>query len=86
MKDGQVQVEVENVKQEETFEENLQDLEEIVNQLETGEIPLEEAITQFQKEWRFLKICRKPWSLLKRPWSKSCRLMAVKQKWTNCER
>ena len=32
-----------------TFEENLQDLEEIVNQLETGEIPLEEAITQFQK-------------------------------------
>ena len=31
-----------------TFEENLQDLEEIVNQLETGEIPLEEAITQFQ--------------------------------------
>ncbi|NLQ79631.1 exodeoxyribonuclease VII small subunit [Streptococcus mutans] len=32
-----------------TFEENLQDLEEIVNQLENGEIPLEEAITQFQK-------------------------------------
>ena len=32
-----------------TFEENLQDLEEIVNQLETGEIPLEEAITQFHK-------------------------------------
>lgn len=32
-----------------TFEENLQDLEEIVNQLETGEIPLEEAINQFQK-------------------------------------
>ena len=32
-----------------TFEENLQDLEEIVNQLETGEIPLEEAITKNQK-------------------------------------
>ena len=65
-----------------TFEENLQDLEEIVNQLETGEIPLEEAITQFQKGMALSK----PWSLLKRPWSKSCRLMAVKQKWTNCER
>ncbi|BAQ24801.1 exodeoxyribonuclease VII small subunit [Streptococcus troglodytae] len=32
-----------------TFEENLQDLEEIVNQLENGEVPLEEAIAQFQK-------------------------------------
>ncbi|EJN94377.1 exodeoxyribonuclease VII small subunit [Streptococcus ratti] len=32
-----------------TFEENLQDLEEIVSQLENGEVPLEEAIAQFQK-------------------------------------
>ncbi|EHJ51936.1 exodeoxyribonuclease VII small subunit [Streptococcus macacae] len=32
-----------------TFEENLQDLEGIVSQLENGEVPLEEAIAQFQK-------------------------------------
>lgn len=32
-----------------TFEENLQDLEKIVSQLENGEVPLEEAIAQFQK-------------------------------------
>lgn len=32
-----------------TFEENLQDLEAIVNQLENGDVPLEEAISQFQK-------------------------------------
>ena len=42
-----------------TFEENLQDLEEIVNQLETGEIPLEEAITQFQKGMALSKDLRK---------------------------
>ncbi|HEP1443612.1 TPA: exodeoxyribonuclease VII small subunit [Streptococcus pyogenes] len=32
-----------------TFEENLQDLETIVNKLENGDIPLEEAISEFQK-------------------------------------
>lgn len=32
-----------------TFEENLQDLETIVNQLENGNVPLEEAISQFQE-------------------------------------
>lgn len=32
-----------------TFEENLNDLEKIVSRLESGEVPLEEAIEQFQK-------------------------------------
>lgn len=32
-----------------TFEENLKDLEAIVTQLENGDVPLEEAIEQFQK-------------------------------------
>ncbi|MDY4761979.1 exodeoxyribonuclease VII small subunit [Streptococcus thoraltensis] len=32
-----------------TFEDNLKDLETIVAQLENGEVPLEEAIEQFQK-------------------------------------
>ncbi|VTS24013.1 exodeoxyribonuclease VII small subunit [Streptococcus dysgalactiae] len=32
-----------------TFEENLQDLETIVNKLENGDVPLEEAIAEFQK-------------------------------------
>ncbi|QBO36753.1 exodeoxyribonuclease VII small subunit [Periweissella cryptocerci] len=30
------------------FEENLSDLEAIVSQLERGDVPLEEALTQFQ--------------------------------------
>ncbi|HER2939896.1 TPA: exodeoxyribonuclease VII small subunit [Streptococcus pyogenes] len=32
-----------------TFEENLQELETIVNKLENGDVPLEEAISEFQK-------------------------------------
>lgn len=32
-----------------TFEEILQDLETIVNKLENGDVPLEEAISEFQK-------------------------------------
>lgn len=32
-----------------TFEENLQDLEAIVTRLENGGVPLEEAISEFQK-------------------------------------
>ena len=32
-----------------TFEENLQDLEAIVTRLENGDVPLEEAISEFQK-------------------------------------
>ncbi|AUX11562.1 exodeoxyribonuclease VII small subunit [Latilactobacillus sakei] len=32
-----------------TFEENLAQLEVIVNELETGDVPLEKAMTAFQK-------------------------------------
>ncbi|XCY65556.1 exodeoxyribonuclease VII small subunit [Streptococcus iniae] len=32
-----------------TFEENLQELEAIVTQLENGDVPLEEVISQFQE-------------------------------------
>ncbi len=32
-----------------TFEENLADLEAIVGRLESGDVPLEEAIAEFQK-------------------------------------
>lgn len=32
-----------------TFEENLAELETIVQKLESGEVPLEEALTEFQK-------------------------------------
>ncbi|MFB9770576.1 exodeoxyribonuclease VII small subunit [Lactiplantibacillus modestisalitolerans] len=32
-----------------TFEQNLNQLETIVNQLEQGDVPLEQALTQFQK-------------------------------------
>lgn len=32
-----------------TFEENLQELEAIVSKLENGDVPLETAITEFQK-------------------------------------
>ncbi|HIW89599.1 MAG TPA: exodeoxyribonuclease VII small subunit, partial [Candidatus Ligilactobacillus excrementipullorum] len=32
-----------------TFEENLADLEKIVNKLEQGETPLEEALASFQE-------------------------------------
>lgn len=32
-----------------TFEQKMQQLEEIVSQLERGDVPLEEALTQFEK-------------------------------------
>ncbi|MBA2795748.1 exodeoxyribonuclease VII, small subunit [Streptococcus porcinus] len=32
-----------------TFEEGLQELEAIVTKLENGDVPLEEALTEFQK-------------------------------------
>ncbi|KLD58536.1 exodeoxyribonuclease VII small subunit [Lactiplantibacillus plantarum] len=32
-----------------TFEQNLSQLETIVNQLEQGDVPLEQALDQFQK-------------------------------------
>lgn len=34
---------------EKTFEENLQELQTVVSNLEQGDIPLEKALTEFQK-------------------------------------
>lgn len=44
-----------------TFEENLQDLETIVNKLENGDVPLEEAISEFQKECFSQKNFKRPY-------------------------
>lgn len=41
-----------------TFEASLAELEEIVKQLETGEVPLEDALDQFQKGIELSKMCQ----------------------------
>ena len=40
---------------EKKFEENLADLEAIVQKLESGDVALEEAITEFQKGMKLIK-------------------------------
>ena len=40
-----------------SFEENLAELEEIVNKLETGEVPLDDAIEEFKKAMDLVKQC-----------------------------
>ncbi|MGB3160807.1 exodeoxyribonuclease VII small subunit [Carnobacterium sp.] len=40
------------------FEEAMQQLEEIVTNLERGDVPLEEALDQFQKGVGLSKICK----------------------------
>ena len=40
---------------EKKFEENLADLEAIVQKLESGQVPLEEAISEFQKGMKLAK-------------------------------
>ena len=40
-----------------SFEESLEKLEEIVNKLETGEVPLDDAIDEFNKAMQLVKIC-----------------------------
>lgn len=40
------------------FEEAMQQLEEIVTNLEQGDVPLEEALEQFQKGVGLSKICK----------------------------
>ncbi|MHC5269031.1 exodeoxyribonuclease VII small subunit [Enterococcus sp. LJL98] len=40
-----------------TFEESLQELDEIVQRLEKGEVPLEEALTIFQRGMELSKEC-----------------------------
>ena len=40
-----------------SFEESLEKLEEIVNKLENGDVPLDEAIEEFNKAMQLVKIC-----------------------------
>lgn len=40
-----------------SFEENLELLEEIVKKLETGEVPLDDAIEEFNKAMKYAKTC-----------------------------
>ena len=42
---------------ESTFEEDLTNLEEIVKKLETGEVPLDDAIKEFTKAMELSKKC-----------------------------
>ena len=40
-----------------SFEESLEKLEEIVKKLETGDVPLDDAIDEFNKEMQLVKSC-----------------------------
>ena len=40
-----------------SFEESLEKLEEIVNKLENGDIPLDEAIDEFDNAMHLVKAC-----------------------------
>ena len=40
-----------------SFEESLEKLDEIVNKLETGDVPLDDAIDEFKKAMDLVKIC-----------------------------
>ncbi len=40
-----------------SFEESLKELEDIVNKLERGDIPLDDAIEEFKKAMDLVKIC-----------------------------
>ena len=40
-----------------SFEESLEKLEEIVNKLENGDVPLDDAIDEFKNAMELVKIC-----------------------------
>lgn len=40
-----------------SFEESLEKLEEIVNKLENGDIPLDDAIDEFKNAMELVKVC-----------------------------
>ena len=40
-----------------SFEDSLKELEDIVNKLERGDIPLDDAIEEFKKAMDLVKIC-----------------------------
>ena len=44
-------------KKELSFEESLEKLEEIVKKLETGDVPLDDAINEFNEAIKLSKIC-----------------------------
>ena len=46
-------------KKELTFEENLEKLETIVKNLESGETPLDEAIEKFTEAMKLVEVCEK---------------------------
>ena len=40
-----------------SFEESLEQLEEIVKKLEVGDVPLDDAINEFNKAMKLAKVC-----------------------------
>ena len=40
-----------------SFEESLEKLEEIVNKLESGDVPLDDAIDEFNNAMQLVKVC-----------------------------
>lgn len=48
---------MEEKKEELSFEESLVNLEEIVKKLETGEVPLDDAIVEFNRAMQLAKSC-----------------------------
>lgn len=48
-----------NLKQVETFEEALKELEEIVSQLEKGDLALDKALSSFQRGVELSQFCQK---------------------------
>lgn len=49
----------ENELEKKSFEEAFTEIEQIVNQLQTGEIPLEESMKAFQKGIQLINFCTK---------------------------
>ncbi len=47
----------EEKEKEKTFEENLENLEKIVKDLESGNIPLDDAIEKFTEAMKLAKLC-----------------------------
>ena len=64
---------------EKKFEENLADLEAIVQKLESGDVALEEAITEFQKGMKLSKELQDTLDQAEKPWSRSCKQMVLKR-------
>ncbi|MDA0346380.1 MAG: exodeoxyribonuclease VII small subunit [Verrucomicrobia bacterium] len=57
-KKGTLTVEkVSKTKKDQSFEEALKDLEAIIEELETGDVPLSELVDQYEKGTHLLKTC-----------------------------